>query len=198
MGQTVTNLAINSSRDQITEVLVRVRDICSAFQIVSLNRRIESYESLLTGNQLIDIAVLGQFKAGKSSFLNSLAGESILPVGVTPVTTTIIRLRYGKKARAVVRHFDGQEGEVDLAAIEDFTSEARNPANQKDVEFVDIELPSLKEYAGLRFVDTPGLGSVFKYHRKLRQTGCPRWEPPWSPSAPIALWRRTTSSSFGI
>jgi len=29
---------------------------------------------------------------------------------------------------------------------------------------VDIELPALEDYAGLRIVDTPGLGSVFKYH----------------------------------
>jgi ribosome biogenesis GTPase A len=32
------------------------------------------------------LAVLGQFKRGKSTLLNALVGESILPVGVVPLT----------------------------------------------------------------------------------------------------------------
>ncbi|PIX26526.1 MAG: dynamin, partial [Deltaproteobacteria bacterium CG_4_8_14_3_um_filter_45_9] len=102
--------------------------------------------------------ILGQFKSGKSSFLNSLIGKPILPVGVIPVTTTITRIQYGKRERVIVRHFDGQQTDVDIGAIEEFISEAKNPANQKNVEVVDLELPSLEKYAGLRLVDTPGLG----------------------------------------
>jgi predicted translin family RNA/ssDNA-binding protein len=38
---------------------------------------------------------------------------------------------------------------------------------------VDIELPALEEYAGLRLVDTPGLGSVFKYHKSTSENWLP-------------------------
>jgi predicted GTPase len=44
-------------------------------------RQLEVAEGLLVQNQPIDVAILGQFKAGKSSFINSLLGKSILPVG---------------------------------------------------------------------------------------------------------------------
>jgi ribosome biogenesis GTPase A len=47
----------------------------------------------------MDVAVLGQFKAGKSSFINSLPGQDVVPVGVVPVTTVVTRLRYGPTAR---------------------------------------------------------------------------------------------------
>jgi GTPase Era involved in 16S rRNA processing len=154
-------------------LLPRIREICDQFHIVSLNRQIESCENLLQQNQLIDVAILGQFKSGKSSFLNSLIGRHILPVGVIPVTTTITRLQYGKRERVIVRHFDGQNNEVDIGAIEEFTSEAKNPANQKNVEVVDVELPSLEKYSGLRFVDTPGLGSIFKYHMETSENWLP-------------------------
>jgi small GTP-binding protein len=154
-------------------LLSRIRETCDQFHIVSLNRQIEVCKNLLCQNQLIDIVILGQFKAGKSSFLNSLIGKTVLPVGVIPVTTTITRLQYGKRERAIVRHFDGRHTEVNIGAIEEFTSEAKNPANQKNVEVVDVELPSLEKYAGLRLVDTPGLGSIFKYHMETSENWLP-------------------------
>ena len=68
--------------------LNQIQGICSRLHIVSLNRQIEACRNLFNQNKLIDAAVLGQFKAGKSSFLNSLIGKPILPVGVIPVTTS--------------------------------------------------------------------------------------------------------------
>ena len=43
--------------------------------------------------QRLQIAVLGQFKRGKSTFLNALLGQPILPTGVLPLTAvrTFIR-----------------------------------------------------------------------------------------------------------
>jgi ribosome biogenesis GTPase A len=75
--------------------LNHIREICKQFQIISLKGLLDSCDNLLAENRVIDVAVLGQFKAGKSSFLNSLIGQQILPVGVIPVTTTITRIQYG-------------------------------------------------------------------------------------------------------
>jgi GTP-binding protein EngB required for normal cell division len=122
---------------------------------------------------VIDVAFLGQFKAGKSSLINALIGSPILPVGVIPVTTAITRLQYGPTERALVRCFDGTQFEIEVSTIGDFTSEARNPGNQKNIEYIDIELPALIAYKGLRLVDTPGLGSVFKYHQETSETWLP-------------------------
>jgi GTPase Era involved in 16S rRNA processing len=119
------------------------------------------------------VAILGQFKAGKSSFINSLLGKPILPVGVIPVTTVITRLQYGRQERAVVTFFDGRQSEIGLHEVEEFISEAKNTANQKSVEVVDIELPSLETYTGLRLVDTPGLGSIFKYNTEISEEWLP-------------------------
>jgi GTP-binding protein EngB required for normal cell division len=173
MGLALRNATLDPFPETFKPLLSRIQEICDQFHIVSLNRQIEACKNLLQQDQLIDVAILGQFKSGKSSFLNSLIGESILPVGVIPVTTTITRLQYGKRERAIVRHFDGQQTEVDIGAIEEFTSEAQNPANQKNVEVVDLELSSLEKYAGLRLVDTPGLGSIFKYHIEISENWLP-------------------------
>lgn len=173
MGLALRNATLDPFSETFEPLLSQIQQICHQFHIVSLNRQIEACENLLQQDQLIDVAILGQFKSGKSSFLNSLIGKPILPVGVIPVTTTITRVQYGKRERAIVRHFDGQQTEVDIGAIEDFTSEAKNPANQKNVEVVDLELPSLERYAGLRLVDTPGLGSIFKSHIETSENWLP-------------------------
>jgi len=173
MEQTPQRPHLKSIQDASGHLLVDVRKICEQFHIVSLNRQIEACEGLLTENPPIDVAILGQFKAGKSSFLNSLIGKPILPVGVIPVTTVISRLTYGEQERAMVSFYDGTRAEVDIYHLDEYTSEAKNPSNQKNVEMVDIELPSLKGYAGLRLVDTPGLGSVFKYHMETSENWLP-------------------------
>jgi GTP-binding protein EngB required for normal cell division len=150
-----------------------------SFSMMSLERQLVAAKDLLLENPPIDVAVLGQFKAGKSSFLNSFLGQAVLPVGAIPVTTAITRLQYGESERALVRHFNGRTTEVPLADIVEFTSEAKNPGNEKNVAIVDIELPTLQKYPGLRLVDTPGLGSVYKYHQSASEN--------WLPSVGTAL-----------
>ncbi|MCX7982943.1 MAG: dynamin family protein [Syntrophales bacterium] len=154
-------------------VLKVVQEATQGLNLLSLQRELQVANRLVSQSPLIDVAILGQFKAGKSSFINSLIGRRLLPVGVIPVTTVITRLKYGPEERAIVTHFDGTEEEIPLERLDEFTSEAKNPANQKDVAVVDIELPSLEDYEGLRIVDTPGLGSVFKYHMETSEQWLP-------------------------
>jgi len=150
-----------------------VSEICRRINVSSLDRNLEACRSFLNQDRLIDVAVVGQFKAGKSSFLNSLLGRDILPVGVVPVTTVVTRLIYGEKERVKVLHQDGREVEISVAEIVNFVAENNNPHNEKKVEIVTIELPDLKEYRGLSFVDTPGLGSIYKDHERSAENWFP-------------------------
>lgn len=155
-------------------ILQNVTNVVLQFHILSLNRQIEACKTLFTENPIIDVAILGQFKAGKSSFINSLIGKDILPIGVIPVTTVITRLRYGPEEKAVISYFDGKTSEIALDNVDEYISELKNQANKKNVEVVDIELPSLEAYNGLRFVDTPGLGSVFRYNTEMSEDWLPK------------------------
>jgi GTP-binding protein EngB required for normal cell division len=155
-------------------IVGRVHQAADLFDIVSLRRHIDACEGLFARDQPIGVAILGQFKAGKSSFINSLIGQDVLPVGVIPVTTVITRLRHGDRPLAVVTRFDGSTVEVPVDEVGEFISEEKNPANAKNVEVVDIALPALACYLGLRLVDTPGLGSVFKYNTETSEEWLPQ------------------------
>lgn len=173
------SLVKDTSLIYLKDILHIISSVCSQFKIVSLNRQIEIFENINSGEQLIDVAVLGQFKAGKSSFINSLLGMEVLPTGVIPVTTVITRLQYGEQKRCIVEYLDCSKRECEFSDIEGLISEAKNKDNEKQVKIVDIELPYLKKFPGIRIVDTPGLGSVFKDHMETSKN--------WLPEVGIAL-----------
>lgn len=45
--------------------------------------------------------ILGQFKRGKSTFINALLGEAILPTAIIPLTSVATILRYGQELNQV-------------------------------------------------------------------------------------------------
>ena len=150
-------------QDAVREALNTVRALCGRYQIGALEEFLESCQSFAQ-EKILNIAVLGRFKAGKSSFLNHLLGQALLPVGVIPVTTVVTEIQYGPEERAQIRFLDGRTESAELGRIGEFISESENPENQKQVASVRVELPSMERYRGIRFVDTPGLESVLEHN----------------------------------
>ncbi|HLK11701.1 MAG TPA: dynamin family protein [Candidatus Binatia bacterium] len=107
------------------------------------------------------VACVGQFKRGKSTLLNALVGDSVLPTGVTPVTAVVTVLRHGAVRAARVRHATGEWQPIDPATLSAYVSEQENPENAKQVAAVEVFVPSPLLAGGMCLVDTPGLGSVF-------------------------------------
>jgi len=147
------------------DILNRVTVLANELKLANLQPQIAACRNQLhTGNDGMDVAVFGRFKAGKSSFLNRLVNRDVLPVGVVPLTAVITRLRFGADDRATVTFLDGATRDISLEEIHFYVGENENPANRKKVAAVEVELPELKPFAPLQFVDTPGLGSAFAHN----------------------------------
>lgn len=151
----------------------QIARICEDFHIDSLKSQIAALCETLEESNLINIALVGGFKTGKSSFLNSLIGRDIMPVAVLPLTSVITYAQYGPEDKATVRLLNGQTKTISLQELADYITEKSNPENVKQVDKVDVELSNLQTYKGIRFVDTPGFGSAYK-HNTLTSTG---WLP---------------------
>jgi len=107
------------------------------------------------------VACVGQFKRGKSTLLNALIGEAVLPTGVVPVTSVVTVLRYGQERSARVRITDGTWVQIDPDALAEWVTEEKNPENTKCVAAIEVLCPSPLLASGMCLVDTPGIGSVF-------------------------------------
>jgi GTP-binding protein EngB required for normal cell division len=127
----------------------------------------------------VTVAVLGRFKAGKSSFLNHFLGRDLLPVGVIPVTSVVTEIMYGPVEAAMVQFIDGRAAQVPVEAVRQYIAESENPENFQQVRSVVIQLPELSKFRGLRFVDTPGLDSALVHNTKAALD--------WLPNVGLAL-----------
>jgi hypothetical protein len=106
------------------------------------------------------VACVGQFKRGKSTLVNALVGEAVLPAGVVPVTSVVTVVRWGERRAARVRFGHRAWEDCDPGALETYVSEEHNPGNEKDVTGVEVFVPSPLLAGGLCLVDTPGIASV--------------------------------------
>ncbi|MFL5461768.1 MAG: dynamin family protein, partial [Gemmatimonadales bacterium] len=106
-------------------------------------RRFQEAREQLTG--LFLLVVAGEFNSGKSSFINALLGERVLPEGVTPTTDRINVLRHGPDITDQLR--------------EAYLLERTHPAEV------------LRE---ISIVDTPGTNAIIRRHEELTRDFVPR------------------------
>jgi len=107
----------------------------------------------------IEIAIVGQFSAGKSTFLNALLSKDILPTGITPVTSKVIFINYGKEYKLKITYYSGAEEYAPIETISEFSDQRK--AEVGSIKYLTLYAPveMLKE---ISFVDTPGLNSQSK------------------------------------
>lgn len=120
------------------------------------------------------LACIGQFKRGKSTLINALIGEPVLPSGFIPVTTVPTIVRFGSERAARVRRESGEWQAIPLADLGLYVSEEHNPENTAGIAGVEVFVPSLLLKDGMCLVDTPGLGSVFAGNTASTQDFLPR------------------------
>ena len=77
----------------VGSILDRVSGLAGELKLASLQPQIAACRRQFNGSvHAIDVAVVGRFKAGESSFLNHLTGRTVLPIGVVPLTAVVTRL----------------------------------------------------------------------------------------------------------
>ena len=164
---------LNPSYKNYVETISR---ICGDFHIDSLKGQMEAISESIYVSDFINVALVGGFKAGKSSFINSVIGRDVLPVAVLPLTSVITYIRYGTRNKIQVQLLNAQTIEIPLEKVVDYITEDNNPENVKRVLRVDIELECLWQYPGIQFVDTPGIGSVYTHNTTTATGWLPRIE----------------------
>lgn len=133
------------------ELLGRERELLNQIQITLVEYGVaeKDQKALMDSIQQLDdfflLVVVGEFNAGKSAFINALMGESLLEEGVTPTTTKVNILRYGK--------------------------ETGKKALSENVESLTLSADYLKE---ISIVDTPGTNAIVREHEEITSLFIPR------------------------
>ena len=112
-------------------------------------------------NDFFTVVVLGEFKRGKSTFINALLQKELLPTDVLPETATINALMYNDMPTVQVVMNDGREekGEATQEYLQKFSArQEENLAN--NVKYIKIGYPSDILKNKLVIVDTPGVDDI--------------------------------------
>lgn len=118
------------------------------------------------------LAVLGQFKRGKSTFINALLRAVVVPTAAVPLTAVPTFIAWAPTPSVRVSYLDGravdefEPRDIDQVRerLADFVTEEGNPANRRRVARVDAVLPADILRDGVVLIDTPGIGSTLLHN----------------------------------
>ena len=184
------------TNDQLKEFAARQKRLTGIIQEASgLVQKLDMEHCAQTLQQLrqkissdtFKIMVMGNFKNGKSTFINALLGQEILPAYAVPTTAIINEIKYGEKPKAVLhflnplpeKMYDGIPEkalthmrrfkmkdvppiEMPVDEIEDFVvipmgMEHKEAIKQSPFEKVELFWPLDLLKDGVEIVDSPGL-----------------------------------------
>jgi len=173
----------------ITEIIQALSPLGSGFtsivkQLTKLEQRLEQ--------ERFQLGVLGQFKRGKSTLLNALLGEEILPTSVLPLTAIPTFLSWGERRGAKVIFQDGKAPEniesddpaVLKGFLERYVTEQGNPENRRGVARVEVRHPAALLSRGVVLIDTPGIGSTFRHNTTTALSFLPQCDAALFVTAP--------------
>ena len=140
----------------------RVRGVSLEGVADALARVIAARERLV---RPLAIAIMGEFSAGKSTFVNALLGEPVAPMGVLPTTSTINVFRRGPTGGARVHYRDGRIATLSPEEVQKFLH-ALDDTEASRIRHVEIERTG-RRTGDAAVVDTPGLNALDAFHEQV-------------------------------
>lgn len=129
--------------------MIKNNDLKNAEKIIDLYEKLEKSE--------LSISFSGHFSAGKSSMINALMGEDILPKSPIPTSANIVKVNSGEGvARIYFKHDDPLEYDepYDLDMIKNYSTD------KDSIRKIDISTKKQIIPEGASIVDTPGIDAA--------------------------------------
>ncbi|UOF91074.1 dynamin family protein [Fodinisporobacter ferrooxydans] len=149
--------------EQLQNIAGRMLEQNDSISALKIQDLIEKWRK----NQMI-VAFCGHFSAGKSSMINSLIGQKVLPSSPIPTSANLVLIEHGKN-RAIAFRVDGgtesfELSEAGMKALKEFCADGQTVATIKI--FAESEwLPQ-----GIAIMDTPGIDSTDDAHRLVTES----------------------------
>jgi len=164
-----------------TEQLSRLVKQCEALLSLINTKLPDAFYKNTLNNLLSDIkndehyiTVLGEFKRGKSTLINALIKNPLLPSDVTPTTATInvIKHSHEKGMTIFMQNGDNIKCELSEETLQNYTFE-KGEAFQ-DIHHIDLQLDLHHLNEKVVLVDTPGVGDLNEHRLDVTYSYIPR------------------------
>lgn len=141
---------MKEKKNQITKLLIDLAGIIDGLKEIGLKfdgtALIDLKEKLENDN--FKVLVIGEFKNGKSTFINSLVGEKVLPAYSTPCTAVINEVVYGENERAVL-YFKDPLPEKISTDITPYAKQHLKRYEGQAVPPIELKINELEDYVAI-------------------------------------------------
>ncbi|MFO0586325.1 MAG: dynamin family protein [Polyangiaceae bacterium] len=176
--------SFHSRRDEVIGALRDLFGSAEAIGAKSLAARIDADLVQKLAADRFHLVVVGEFNHGKTTFVNSLLGSGILPVGVTPTTAVIHHLEYSETPRAAVVFESTKRHDVPFDRIKQFAvggdrasllgGEHSHDGAGDDVKYLEVGYPAELLRERIVLVDTPGVNDLSLQRADITYSYIPR------------------------
>jgi small GTP-binding protein len=140
--------------------------------MVTLARDIRTTRIPKLESERFHLVVLGEFNHGKSTFVNALLGNDILPTGITPTTASINHVVWAQAPTARVVLTTGESKPLDPNQLKEWVTVAGGHAGE--VAYVELGYPSELLQNHVVLVDTPGVNDLNEQRAEVTYGYVPR------------------------
>lgn len=147
------------------EMVIKVNGGLEKMEQISRQLNLAEKESALRSSRKkmashkFSVGILGEFKRGKSTVINSLLEAEIVPADVVPTTATMNRITYDLTPHAEVLMKNGSIKTIGVDELKSFVTKLDETceATAADVEEAIVYYPCKFCQNGVDIIDTPGL-----------------------------------------
>ncbi len=145
----------------VTDVTTGLSTMNSVCRNLNMDGQAEKLENLgdKLKNHVFSVGIMGEFKRGKSTVINALLGQDIVPADIVPCSATLNYVRWDTDKRAEIRFKDGTTSRVPVEQLSNFVTKltAESEKNAENVDEAVVYYPTPFCQNGVQIVDTPGL-----------------------------------------
>jgi len=156
-------------RARLLELLCQLRAATFDLHIAGFLEELGRLQERVNADQF-KVLVIGNFKTGKSTFINALLGADILYTAAPPATAFVTEIKFGCPPRALLHykkeHMNGHDGPRQIS-IEDLHEEIRIKDYEQDLAQQDCQYDLAEVFYevdlcrhGVTLIDSPGLNEA--------------------------------------
>ncbi len=142
-----------------------LRDKLQKLQIFSNDLHMDSLSKSLeeilekTKADCFKVAVVGEFKRGKSTLINALLGKSVLPADVMPTTAALNQVTYSPTPGVTLLYKDGHKENVEVDKLAEYVTKLTDEAEERasQIRVATVAFPTDYCRNNVDIIDTPGL-----------------------------------------
>ena len=131
-------------RRRLTGIVQEASDLVQKLDMEHCAKTLQQLREKLSSDTF-KILVIGNFKNGKSTFINALLGQEILPAYAMPTTAINIETKYGEKPKAIL-HFLNPLPEKMYDGIPEKALTHMHRFKMKDVPPIEISVDEIEDY----------------------------------------------------